>query len=47
MPAETCIMGLFKDDGTAAKVILDLEASGFAVSAAPTARSPATGSWRP
>jgi hypothetical protein len=30
MPAETCIMGLFKDDGTAARAILDLEGSGFA-----------------
>lgn len=29
MPAETCIMGLFKDDGTAARAILDLEGSGF------------------
>ena len=30
MPAETCVMGLFKDDGTAARAILDLEGSGFA-----------------
>jgi molybdopterin-containing oxidoreductase family membrane subunit len=30
MLAETCIMGLFKDDGTAARAILDLEGSGFA-----------------
>jgi molybdopterin-containing oxidoreductase family membrane subunit len=30
MPAETCIMGLFKDDDTAARAILDLEGSGFA-----------------
>ena len=30
MPAEICIMGLFKDDGTAARAILDLEGSGFA-----------------
>ena len=30
MPAETCIMGLFKDDGTAARAILDLEGTGFA-----------------
>jgi hypothetical protein len=29
MPAETCIMGLFKDDGTAAKVIQELAAAGF------------------
>ena len=29
MPAETCIMGLFKDDGTAAKVIPELAAAGF------------------
>jgi molybdopterin-containing oxidoreductase family membrane subunit len=30
MPAETCVMGLFKDDGTAARAILDLEGTGFA-----------------
>ena len=30
MPAETCVMGIFKDDGTAARAILDLEGSGFA-----------------
>jgi hypothetical protein len=30
MPAETCVMGLFKDDGTAARVIRDLAGSGFA-----------------
>ena len=30
MPAETCVMGLFKGDGTAARAILDLEGSGFA-----------------
>jgi molybdopterin-containing oxidoreductase family membrane subunit len=30
MPAETCVMGLFKDDGTAARVIRDLEGTGFA-----------------
>jgi hypothetical protein len=30
MPAEICIMGLFKDDGTAARAILDLEGTGFA-----------------
>jgi molybdopterin-containing oxidoreductase family membrane subunit len=29
MPAETCIMGLFKDEGRAAKVIPDLAAAGF------------------
>jgi len=29
MPAETCVMGLFKDDGTAARVIRDLAGSGF------------------
>jgi len=29
MPAETCIMGLFKDEGKAAKVILELTAAGF------------------
>jgi len=30
MAAEICIMGLFKDDGTAARAIRDLEGSGFA-----------------
>ena len=29
MPAETCIMGLFKDEGQAAKVIPELAAAGF------------------
>jgi molybdopterin-containing oxidoreductase family membrane subunit len=29
MPAETCVMGLFKDDGAAAKVIQELAAAGF------------------
>jgi len=29
MPAETCIMGLFRDDGQAARAIQDLEPAGF------------------
>jgi len=31
MPAETCIMGLFKDEGKAVKAILELPAAGFSL----------------